>query len=476
MVNRILIRIKVVQMLYSYLLTKNEFKIESAPESSSRDKKYAYTLYLDLLLFILELSGYSVKSGDKKSPLNVIGSTNRLASSKMAKSLAYDEDIRCVILKGNNNIDDFDELAIRFYSLITTSSVYKDFLKIKNPEIKDEVAMWKVVIKTIFMKEPLFIETLRQNPAFTNAGYEAGIKMLLNTLSNYSDTRTLLVDSQRSLKASLDKAHELYHSLLMLMVEITKMQSRRIEAAKSKYLPTDEDLNPNMRFVENQFIKSIEEHPDMKAYLATTPISWENDTILVKTLLDEIINSDVYNNYMNESVVDYAADCELWRKIFKSIILPSVELVETLEAKSVYWNDDLTIMSTFVVKTIKTFGKSNGEYVSLLPQYKDEQDEEFGPSLFINTISNREEYRGYIDQFINNSQWDPERLAFMDIVIMTAAIAELINYPTIPIAVTLNEYIEMANCYSTAKSGQFINGILYSVINYLKSEGKLNKD
>ena len=476
MVNRILIRIKVVQMLYSYLLTKNEFKIESAPESTSRDKNYAYTLYLDLLLLILELSGYSVKNGNEKSPLESLGATNLLSSSKMAKALASDDDIRNIIIKGNNNIADFDEIILRLYSTITTSVTYRDFRKIKSPEIKDEISMWKVVINTIFLKEPLFIETLRKNPSFTHAGYEYGIKMLINTLSNYSDTRTLLLDAQRSLDTSLNKAYELYHSMLMLMVEITKLQARRIEAAKSKYLPTDEELNPNMRFVENQFIKSIENHPGMKSYLNSNPISWENETNLVKTLLDEITASQVYNEYMSANISDYTGDCELWRNIFKNIIMPSDELCETLESKSVYWNDELAIMGTFVIKTLKQFSKGNGVGVSLLPQYKDEEDAQFGKSLFMHAIKNRDEYRNYIDMFINDSQWDPERLAFMDNVIMTTAIAELINYPMIPIAVTLNEYIEIANCYSTAKSGQFINGILYSVINHLKSEGKLNKD
>lgn len=475
MVNRILIRIKVVQMLYSYLLTKSEFKIESAPETASRDKRYAYTLYLDILLLILELSGYSVKPGSKKSPLDVLA-TNTLSSGKMAKSLINDEDIRGVITKGNNNIDDFDDIVLRLHSVIISSAAYRDFLKIKNPEIKDEVAMWNVVIRTIFMKEPLFIEALRKNKAFTHAGYEQGMEMVITTLSNYSDTRTLLVNARKSLMASLDKAYELYHSMFVLMMEITRMQTRRIDAAKSKYLPTDEDLNPNMKFVENMFIRTLERHANLESYLKSNPISWENDTTLVKSLLDKIIASPVYAEYMSEKVTDYASDCELWRNIFKNIILPSEELAEALEAKSVYWNDDLTIMGTFVLKSIKQFAKSGGEPVALLPQYKDDEDAEFGPSLFMHAVNNRDEYRSYIDRFINDSQWDPERLAFMDIVIMTAAIAELLNYPMVPIAVTLNEYIEIANCYSTPKSGQFINGILYSVINYLKSEGKLNKE
>ena len=131
-------------------------------------------------------------------------------------------------------------------------------------------------------------------------------------------------------------------------------------------------------------------------------------------------------------------------------------------------------MGTFVLKTIKQFA-NNGEKTLLLPQYKDEEDKQFGDILFTNAIKDSDIYRQYIDKFVNGGQWDPERLAFMDIIIMTTAIAEMIKFPLIPIPVTLNEYIEIANNYSTAKSGQFINGILYSVINYLKEEGILNK-
>lgn len=477
MINRVLIRIKVVQMLYSYLLTRKEFKIESAPESASRDKKYAYTLYLDLILLILELSGYNVKANGKKSPLEVLGGNNCLSSMKIAKSLINYDEIKSLMLRGSGNIDDFDSIAMRLYTLITSSVAYRDYKKISQPEIKHEVLFWNSVINTIFVKEPLFVETLRKNESFTNVGYETAISMLTNTLSNYSDTRTLLVNARKSLVASLDKGYELYHSILLLMVEITKLQQMRIDAAKSKYLPTYDDLNPNMKFAENGFIEVLINHPDMQAYLSANPISWENETVLVKTLLDKILQSDIYKQYMSEKYISFTSDCEFWRNVCKNIILPSEELAEALEAQSLYWNDDLAIMGTFVLKTIRQFANSNnGNGVSLLPQYKDDEDKAFGPELFEAAVKNAEEYRNYIDKFVNDSQWDPERLAFMDIVIMITAIAELLHFPTIPIPVTLNEYIETANCYSTSKSGQFINGILYSIINYLKSEGKLNKN
>lgn len=182
-----------------------------------------------------------------------------------------------------------------------------------------------------------------------------------------------------------------------------------------------------------------------------------------------------YKEYMAKESVSRADDCELWRALFKSVILPSDELAEALESKSVYWNDDLDIMGTFVLKTIKRIGGSDEEPVPLLPKFKDDEDARFGAELFMDAVDNYDEYRSYIDKFVNSNQWDPDRLAFMDGVIMTAAIAELLNFPAIPVPVTLNEYIEIANSYSTPRSGQFINGILYSVINFLRSEGKLLK-
>lgn len=468
MINRILIRIKVVQMLYSYLLTHKEFKIEAAPETASRDKKYAYTLYLDLFLLILKLSGYTIEKGTPQK----IDTSNSLSSLKITKSLVSYDEIRRYIAQCDNMWD--SSLVSRLYSLIVSSVAYKDFKKIKSPEIQDEVLFWTNIVNTIFLREPLFIGALRCDSQFTNAGFEQGVSMFLNTLSDYSDSRSLFVNAKNALNTSLNKGYELYHRLLNLMVEITKLQESRIEAAKNKYLPTHDDLNPNMKFIDNKFIASIQNNPNMQAYLSTNPITWDDDALLIKSLLDKIQNSDTYQEYMSSTKSDYIEDCNLWKTIFKTIILPSEELSEALESKSVYWNDDLDIMGTFVLKTIKQFA-NKGENTLLLPQFKDEEDKQFGDLLFSNAIKNADLYRQYIDTFVNGGQWDPERLAFMDIVIMITAITELTHCPSIPIPVTLNEYIEIANCYSTPKSGQFINGILYSVINQLKNEGKLNK-
>ena len=284
------------------------------------------------------------------------------------------------------------------------------------------------------------------------------------------------VNAGKELKASLDKAYELYYSLFVLMMELTREQALRLDSAKSKFLATHEDLNPNTRFIDNRFIARLEENEELQAYLTEHPVTWADDTSLIRSLLDSILASKIYSDYMNAETDDYTTDCEFWRNVMKSIILPSDELAEALESKSIFWNDDLPIMGTFVLKTIKQFASSPDKDVKFLPQYKDSEDEDFGPDLFRYAVDNRETYRSYIDRFINASQWDPERLAFMDIVVMIAAIAELVNYPAIPVPVTMNEYIEIANSYSTARSGQFINGILFSVVRYLNEEGIISKN
>jgi N utilization substance protein B len=332
-------------------------------------------------------------------------------------------------------------------------------------------------MRTIIEKSPIVHELLRADDNYSAAGVSRGVQMVIDTLNSYNDTRSMLIQARNSLDASLAKAYELYHALLLLPAEITREEAARQDANRNKYLPTAEDLNPDTRLVDNLYVAAVSQDPGMAAFTKKTPISWENDYFMVKDLLDKILASDIYRDYMAAETTDFAADCEFWRQVMKEIILPSDSLAEALEAKSVYWNDDLQIMGTFVLKTMRQMASAGqGREMPLLPMYKDEEDAAFGQSLFTKAIDNRDLYRSYIDRFINSEQWDSERLAFMDIVVMIAAITELVNFPGIPLAVTLNEYIEIANCYSTPRSGQFINGILYSVINYLKQEGIINKD
>ena len=239
-------------------------------------------------------------------------------------------------------------------------------------------------------------------------------------------------------------------------------------------MPTPEDLNPNMKFVENRFVAKMRQSEMMQEFLKTTPLSWRKNDIYLRLTLDKILNSDIYKAYMETPQSDLASDCELWKDLMKKVIFPDDELCDVLEEESVYWNDDLETIGTFVLKTIRRFADDG--YDKLLPQFKDEEDSRYSERLFRNAAEHESEYMALIDKFVVKDSWDTERLAFMDVVILLTAIAEVENEPSVPTKVTLNEYIEISKYYSTTKSGAFVNGILNSIINYLKKEGLLNKE
>jgi N utilization substance protein B len=202
-------------------------------------------------------------------------------------------------------------------------------------------------------------------------------------------------------------------------------------------------------------------------------LSWIDQADIVKNLYEEIIGSEVYAEYMADETVDYEADKNLWRKIFKKIILQSQDLDDSIEDQSIYWVDDVELVVSFILKTIKRFDQEKGEEQELLPMFKDEEDAEFATKLIRTVLSKGLELRTMIDK--NAKNWELDRIAFMDIVIMEVALAELLEFPTIPVNVTLNEYIEIAKNYSTDRSGTFINGVLDNIVGQLKKENKLIK-
>lgn len=283
-----------------------------------------------------------------------------------------------------------------------------------------------------------------------------------------------MADAKKELEKSLDKAHELYHYLLMLPVELTHLQELRLDNAKNKYLPTKEDLFPNTKFVDNLLVKKLRECQLLQDYVKENNVSWADSEIYLRLTLDKILHSEIYQDYMATADSNLSADCAFWRELLKKVIFVDDDLSEALESKSVYWNDDLDSIGTFVLKTIKRFEEPG--YFGLLPEFKDDEDRKYADVLFTNAISEKNEYMKLIDRFVSKESWDTERLAFMDVVILLVAIAEVINVPSVPTKVTMNEYIEIAKYYSTVKSGQFVNGILNSIINHLRKENKLLKE
>lgn len=300
------------------------------------------------------------------------------------------------------------------------------------------------------------------------------LKIVQIVYAYYQNGGKNLDTAEKELFFSLSKAYDLYNYLLLLMVEVTKQANKRLNAAKNKLVPTKEELFPNTKFVENRFIAQLEVNKQLLEFSNNQKKTWENEADFVKTLCDKILESDIYKEYMASETSSYEEDRELWRKLYKNIIFNNIELDQVLEDQSLYWNDDKEIVDTFVLKTIKRFDEKNGAKQELLPEFKDEENQDFARRLFRRTILNADYYRHLISE--NTKNWDLDRVAFMDVVIMQIALAEILSFPNIPVSVSLNEYVEIAKLYSTPKSGGFINGTLDGIVNSLKKENKLTKN
>ena len=300
------------------------------------------------------------------------------------------------------------------------------------------------------------------------------LKIVQIVYAYYQNGGKNLDTAEKELFFSLSKAYDLYNYLLLLMVEVTKQANKRLNAAKNKLVPTKEELFPNTKFVENLFIAQLEVNKQLLEFSNNQKKTWENEADFVKTLCDKILESDIYKEYMASETSSYEEDRELWRKLYKNIIFNNIELDQVLEDQSLYWNDDKEIVDTFVLKTIKRFDEKNGAKQELLPEFKDEEDQDFARRLFRRTILNADYYRHLISE--NTKNWDLDRVAFMDVVIMQISLAEILSFPNIPVSVSLNEYVEIAKLYSTPKSGGFINGTLDGIVNSLKKENKLTKN
>lgn len=474
MINRILIRIKVVQILYSYLLSRSEFKIDAAPTGASRDRRFAYAAYMDMLMLIEELSGCRVNNPERD--LRIPEIDKGLRTNRVGRALADNVELKELTYKDLYDLNRLKDVLPMLYHRIVDSAMYKDYARKRSRSLDDDVRFWTVVLETIVLKDKDVIAALRTNEEFSLAGLNHGVRAAIDTLNSFNDSRMAYLKARKDLKDSLDQAYKLYLSLFVLIVQLTDEQIDRIEVAKGKYLVKAEDLNPNMRLAENRLASFLRENPTITKFVDDNKFSWLVSQGLIKNLLDLILQSDLYREYVATPSTDWHTDCEFWRSVIRNIVLPSDYLDEALESMSVYWNDDLATVGTFVLKTLRRFAASDESDCvdAFLPQFKDNEDAEFGEKLFTFAVENREEYRGYIDHFIS-ADWDPDRLAFMDIVIMITTLAEIINFPAIPIPVSLNEYIEIANNYSTRRSGPFINGMLFSIIKMLSDTGKINK-
>ncbi|MDD6357460.1 MAG: transcription antitermination factor NusB [Bacteroidales bacterium] len=291
--------------------------------------------------------------------------------------------------------------------------------------------------------------------------------------SYYLNRKETSTETEDELFRSIKQTYNLYIHLLSLITEITSYAQNKIEIGKNKYRPTKEELNPNTRFANNSFALQLSQNKTLLQIISDENLSWENERDVVKNLFTEIEQADFFKEYMKSETTSYQEDKDVWRKIFKRIIPFSENLGESLEDKNLYWNDDAETVISFVIKTIKQFEEPKGENQELLPMFKDKEDVEFAKTLLHKSIFKERELRELINE--NTKNWDLDRIAFMDIVIMQVALTEIMNFPRIPVNVSMNEYIEIAKTYSTEKSGAFVNGILDKIISILKKENKITK-
>ena len=299
------------------------------------------------------------------------------------------------------------------------------------------------------------------------------LKIVQLVYSYYQNGGKNIDSAEKELLFSLSKAYDLYNYLLMLIIAVTRFAEEQVERQERNNKISHSDQVVNRRFAENLFVQQLEVNKQLIDFKETQKKSWDNDKDYIKSLYNKIVTSDIYKEYMSAEESSYMADREVWRKIYKNIIMKDEEIDNVLEEQSLYWNDDKEVVDTFVLKTIKRFEEKNGADQELMPEYKDEEDREFAIRLFRRAILNDEDYRSLINQNVKN--WEFSRLAYMDVIIMQIALAEILSFPAIPVSVTINEFVEIAKYYSTAKSGGYINGIIDSIVKKLRAGNKLLK-
>jgi N utilization substance protein B len=298
-------------------------------------------------------------------------------------------------------------------------------------------------------------------------------KVLQILYAHVSSPEKTISSSEKELHFSIRKTYDLYHLLLALPIELSDYAEKMMEIRKQKNFPTEEELNPNMRFVSNRLIGKLKQNEDLAGYLQQNKVNWVNSQELVKKIYQSMVESEVYTNYFATKEDDFQNDRRFCEDFFAEVLLKSEFVFNEFEEQSIYWNDDLDFVVSMVIKTLKKFKEESNINDHLSSLYKDEEDEEFTVKLFRKTLAKSEENRKTIEAYTKN--WDVDRVATMDILIMELALTELTEFPSVPIKVTLNEYIELAKYYSTQRSSIFINGVLDRITKDFKEQGKIVK-
>lgn len=300
------------------------------------------------------------------------------------------------------------------------------------------------------------------------------IKIMHTLYAHYIDGEGDIVKSEKALMKSLNEMHRMYLYLLLMIVEMQYAAIEKIEAGRNKKLPTHEDLHPNTKFVTNRIVRKLNNSKVLKKAAEEAAVNWGDQKDLMKKLFKALTETDDYKEYMESEERGYDHDREFLLRFFKRHLINFEMLHEFFEENNVYWNDDLDLVSSMTIKTLKMINEEDDD-VELLPLWSTENTEEydFGINLFRKTLTMGSDSDKMISDAAKN--WELERIALMDMILMKMALAEAATFESIPLKVTLNEYIELSKYYSTPKSNGFINGVLDQLFERMKTDGQIKK-
>ncbi|MBQ2393834.1 MAG: transcription antitermination protein NusB [Alistipes sp.] len=294
------------------------------------------------------------------------------------------------------------------------------------------------------------------------------LKALFAHLKSESDN---MIASEKNLVATVDKAYDLYFQLLTLPEQLVKYAQERIDIAKQKKLPTFEDLHPNTKFVDNAVIRIISTTDAVADHVAKRKLGWTGQEDLIRLIYQQLIETEFFKTYMARDNRSWEEDRALVDYLF-TMLNDCPVLDEALEEMSLMWADDLPYILAMIQRTISNMRISHTQ-LRVAEKYKSEEDPQFLKTLFEKALVNYNDYQSYVERFTAN--WDIERVVFMDNLILGVAIAELVAFPSIPVKVTMDEWIEISKYYSTPGSSTFINGVLDKIVALLTEEGKIQK-
>ena len=282
-----------------------------------------------------------------------------------------------------------------------------------------------------------------------------------------------LAQAEKELMFSIGKSYDLYHYILLLIIELSDIAAEMIEFSLRKKMPTREDLNPNRRFADNPVAELLRNNKALKNYVNARKISWANHRDVLRKLYTRMIAWPAYLEYMKTEKNSFSSDKKFITKLITEFFVLSDDLQNCFEEQSIFWNDDLDYVAAMVEKTLRKFKNDGNPDTELMPLYKNEEDEQYVKTLFRKAVLKTKEHSELIDK--NTTNWEVERIALMDTLVMQLAITEIAEFQEIPVKVSLNEYIEIAKYYCTSKSSTFVNGILDKVVREMKENSMFRK-